>query len=411
MDMLKQFLTDVSMPEGLVVPLAAFLAMLVVGVLCVIANIITKSVIVRYINRAIEKTSSTRDDILTQQKVFTRLSHLAPAIVLSSLAHIALVDYPNLAGLVDVLSAIYMVVVGVLFLDTLINAGLLIYRTFPISKSFPITSFTQIIKMVIYFIGAITVLSLVIGESPMTLFAGLGAMTAVLMLVFKDPILGFVAGIQLSANRMVAVGDWIEMPKFGVDGDVMEIAMTTVKIRNFDKTITTVPTQSLISDSFKNWRGMQETGGRRIKRSVVVDISTIKFCDEEMLQRYEKIQFISDYLKEKSQELAAFNEEAAVDMTALVNGRRLTNVGTFRAYIEAYLMNHPKISKSLTFLVRQLPPTEKGLPIQIYVFCLDTNWINYEKIQADIFDHILAASQEFDLRVFQNPTGADFEKL
>lgn len=231
------------------------------------------------------------------------------------------------------------------------------------------------------------------------------------MLVFKDPVLGFTAGIQLSTNKMVSVGDWIEMPSYGVDGDVIEIALTTVKIRNFDKTITTIPTQSLINDSFKNWRGIQDVGGRRIKRSIYIDVSTIKFCDAEMLNRFSKIQFIKDYIAEKDEELTRFNAESGADATNLVNGRRMTNVGTFRAYTEAYLRAHPSISKELTLLVRQLQPTENGLPIEIYAFTNVIDWLPYEAIMADIFDHILAAAREFDLSVYQNPTGGDFSKL
>ena len=231
------------------------------------------------------------------------------------------------------------------------------------------------------------------------------------MLVFRDSILGFVAGIQLAANRMVSVGDWIEMPAYGADGDVLEVALTTVKVQNWDKTITTIPTYALISESFKNWRGMSESGGRRIKRSVSIDMSSIKFCDLEMLERFEKIQYISGYIEQKKNELKDFNRAMSVDTASLVNGRRMTNIGTFRAYVQAYLQNHPKINKDMTFLIRQLPPTENGLPIEIYVFSNDKVWANYEAIQADIFDHVLAVVPEFDLRVYQNPTGADFRIL
>jgi miniconductance mechanosensitive channel len=210
---------------------------------------------------------------------------------------------------------------------------------------------------------------------------------------------------------MVSVGDWIEMPQFSVDGDIIEIGLTTVKIRNFDKTITTIPTQSLINDSFKNWRGMQETGGRRIKRAIHLDVSSVKFCDAEMLTRFARIQYIADYIAAKKTELSEFNTSAGVDTSTLVNGRHLTNIGTFRAYIEAYLRAHPKISDTFTFLVRQLKPTENGLPIEIYVFTTTTDWIEYESIQSDIFDHLFAAATEFDLRLFQNPTGADLARL
>lgn len=411
MSILTEFFTDYPFLHGYEGLVAIISALAGICLLAFVANFVARNIIVRFIRHLVSRTKSERDDILVKRKVFDRLSQIAPAIVIYALAPLALNDYPIVSNLVTTLSLIYMVVISVLFFDALINAGLEIYGTYRISNDIPITSFAQVAKLIIYFLATITVLSLILGESPLTFIAGLGALTAVLMLVFKDPILGFVAGIQLSANRMVAPGDWIEMPKFGVDGDVLEIGLTTVKIRNFDKTITTIPTQALISDSFKNWRGMQETGGRRIKRSIFIDVSTVKFCDEDMIQRYAKIQYISEYIKTKQSELSKFNQEANVDLTALANGRRMTNVGTFRAYIEAYLENHPKISKSLTLLIRQLQPTENGLPLEIYVFSLDTNWINYEKIQADIFDHIFAAAPEFDLKIFQNPTGSDFRTL
>ena len=409
--MIKELVSQLPFTAGYEGLVAFGLTLIAILLLAFLANAIARGLIVRFIDGLLSKTGTKRDDILVRRKVFDRLSQLAPAIVIYALAPAALSDYPAIASFISILSLIYMIVVGILFLDALLNAGLEIYNTFDISKQFPIVSFVQVAKLILYFLGFISVISLILGQSPLTFIAGLGAMTAVLMLVFKDPILGFVAGIQLSTNRMVAVGDWIEMPKYGLDGDVMEIALTTVKVRNFDKTITTVPTQTLINDSFKNWRGMQESGGRRIKRAIHVDISSIRFCDEEMLDRFGRIQYIADYIDQKKQEISAHNQELATDNSTLVNGRRLTNVGTFRAYIEAYLYNHPQISKDMTFLVRQLKPTESGLPIEIYVFSTEKRWIQYESIQADIFDHILAAAKEFDLRIFQNPSGADFQAL
>ncbi len=387
---------------------AAFLGVLALALL---SYFIMRYAIVGPVSRIITRSESKRDDTFARMKVFSRLSHVAPAAVIYTLGPQVFAPFPAAAQAVETFGLVYLVFMVVLFFDALINAGLAIYRTYDISKTFPITSFVQIAKLILYFLGAITVLSLVLGKSPFAFFAGLGAMTAVLMLVFKDPILGFVAGIQLTANKMVSVGDWIEMPQSGVDGDVMEIGLTTVKIRNFDKTITTIPTQSLINDSFKNWRGMQETGGRRIKRAIHLDVGSVKFCDADMLARFSKIQHIAEYVEAKSKEVSAHNSEAGVDTSTLVNGRHLTNVGTFRAYVEAYLRAHPKISDKFTFLVRQLKPTESGLPIEIYVFTTTTNWIEYEAIQADIFDHLLAAAPEFDLKLFQNPTGADFAGL
>jgi len=306
---------------------------------------------------------------------------------------------------------IYMIIILMLALDSVLNAIEDIYRNFSASKEIPIKGFIQISKIALYFLSTILIIAILLNKTPLYLLSGIGALTAVLMLIFRDAILGFVAGIQLAANRMVANGDWIEMPKYGADGDVLEVTLTTVKVQNWDKTVTTIPTYALISESFKNWRGMQESGGRRIKRAVNVDMNSIRFCDEEMLERYAKIQYISEYIEKTKQELKAFNEAAKVDNASLVNGRRMTNIGTFRAYVRAYLLNHPMINHQMTFLVRQLQPTEYGLPIEIYVFSKDQVWANYEAIQADIFDHILAVLPEFDLRVYQNPSGADFRVL
>ena len=239
------------------------------------------------------------------------------------------------------------------------------------------------------------------------MLSGIGALTAVLLLVFKDTILGFVGGIQLIANDMLRPGDWIEMDKYGADGDVLEISLTTVKVQNWDKTITTIPTYSLISDSFKNWRGMQESGGRRIKRSVYIDVNSIRFCTPEMIQRFKGISRIRDYVEAKEKELQEYNQLHHGDHSSLADGRRMTNVGTFRQYLNAYLRQHPKIHQELTFLIRQLQPTETGLPIEIYVFSNDQVWANYENIQADIFDHIYAILPIFELRPFQSVGGHD----
>ena len=408
LDTITTALEPFGLGEKLTGGLAVSLGLLVVLALAFLAYLIMRYGVVAMLMGVTSKSRTKRDDTLAKMKVFSRISHVAPAAVIYVLGPAVFAHIPIAAHGIETASLLYLTLMVVLFLDALMNAALAIYKTYDISKTFPITSFVQIAKMLLYFFGAITVLSLLLGQSPFALFAGLGAMTAVLMLVFKDPILGFVAGIQLSVNKMVSVGDWIEMPKFAVDGDIIEIGLTTVKIRNFDKTVTTIPTQSLINDSFKNWRGMQETGGRRIKRSVHIDVGSVKFCDGEMLSRFSRIQYIANYIEEKKAELAEFNTKAGVDTSTLVNGRHMTNLGTFRAYVEAYLRAHPQISQEVTFLVRQLPPTENGLPIEVYVFTTTTNWIEYEGIQSDIFDHLLAAAMEFDLRLFQNPTGADW---
>ena len=257
--------------------------------------------------------------------------------------------------------------------------------------------------------GIIVVIAVLTGNSPVYLLSGLGALTAVLILVFKDTILSLVSSVQISSNDLFKVGDWVEAPQFGADGDVIDIALHSVKIQNWDKTISVIPTNKLIDSSFKNWRGMAESGGRRIKRSINIDMSSIKFCTNEMIDRYSKYNVIANYIKVKLEEVQRFNIENNITDESLINGRSLTNIGTFRAYIEGYLRNHNKIHDEMTFLVRQLSPSANGLPIEIYVFSNDTDWLNYEKIQADIFDHLLAVVSEFELKVFQNPSGSDFK--
>ncbi|MHC5083465.1 MAG: mechanosensitive ion channel family protein [Planctomycetota bacterium] len=320
-------------------------------------------------------------------------------------------DMPAAETFMQQAATIYMILIGLLVVNAFLNTVVDVYRTFEFANKVPIRGFMQVVKIVLFLLGGIMVLGLIVDKDPSKLLAGMGAMTAVLMLIFKDAILGFVAGIQLSANNMVHIGDWIEMPKYGADGDVIDVSLTTVKVQNWDKTISTIPAYSLISDSFKNWRGMSESDGRRIKRSINLDMNTTRFCDEAMLAKFRKIQYLSDYIDSKKRQIDEHNQAANVDDTELVNGRRMTNIGTFRAYVIAYLKNNPNINKDMTFLVRQLQPTPEGLPIEIYVFSADKVWANYEAIQADIFDHILASIGEFDLRVYQNPTGSDFRNL
>ena len=326
------------------------------------------------------------DDIIVKRRLVHRLSHLAPALVIYLFAGPVLEGYDLSILIVRRIALVYMIVVTLLAIDSVLDAMVDILRSSAFARDLPVKSVIQVLKLILYGIAVIAVVSLIIGQSPGLLLGGLGAMTAVLMLVFTDPILGLVAGVQLSTNRMLARGDWIEMPKYGADGDVLEVALTTVKVQNWDKTITTIPTYALITESFKNWRGMSESEGRRIKRAINIDMSSIHFCDQEMLDRFSKIGYITSYLEKKRQETATWNTERHVDPSDLVNGRRLTNVGTFRAYVVAYLRNHPMIHQEMTFLVRQLAPTAHGLPIEIYVFSRDQEWSNYEAIQADIFD-------------------------
>jgi len=411
LELLQNWLLNNGMSEDLAFYAARSVAVVAVFILSAIADFVAKRYIVSALSYVISRSKAQWDDAILRQKALSRLTHLAPALVVYVLTPMALAGLDAVIAFTRSATLIYMIIILMLVLDSLLNTVEEIYQNFRASKEIPIKGFIQILKLVLYFLTAIFVTSILLNKTPIYLLSGIGALTAVLMLIFRDAILGFVAGIQLAANKMVAVGDWIEMPNYGADGDVLEVTLTTVKVQNWDKTITTIPTYSLISESFKNWRGMDESGGRRIKRAINIDMSSIRFCDEEMLERFGKIQYISAYIQKKKDELEAFNQSANVDNASLANGRRMTNIGTFRAYVEAYLRNHPMINQDMTFLVRQLQPTQTGLPIEIYVFCKDKVWANYEAIQADIFDHILAVLPEFDLRVFQDPTGADFRML
>ena len=386
-------------------------AALLVLVASLVAHYIARKPVMKAVHSLIRRTQSDWDDVLIENRVLRQLAHLVPALVLYLLTPVALRGYPKVISAIEVAVLVYMIAVAVRTVDLFLNAVIVIWNRTEASREISVKSFVQFLKIVLYLTAGILTVSVLLDKSPSYLLGGLTALTAVLLFVFKDPILGLVAGIQLSANRMVARGDWIEMPRYGADGDVVEVALTTVKVQNWDKTITTIPTYALISESFKNWRGMRESGGRRIKRAIHIDLNSIRHCTEEMLERFQKINYIRPYIEEKQRELAEHNEQEQVDLSQLANGRRMTNVGTFRAYVVAYLWNHPSISRDLTFLVRQLAPTDHGLPIEVYVFCNDVVWANYEAVQADIFDHLLAIVPEFDLRIFQAPTGGDFASL
>ena len=376
-------------------------------ILAVAANWVAKRVILQGLRAITQRTRITWDDILVETGVFTRLSHLAPALVIDALGPIALGDSPAAILILENATTLYLIFISLLVLSALLTAVQRILGRTPHGARIPVKGFTQAIMLIATLVAGIFTLSTLMGKSPVYFFSGLGALTAVLLLVFKDALLGFVAGIQISVNQMVRVGDWIEMPKAGADGDVIDVSLTTVKVRNWDKTITTIPTYSLISDSFKNWRGMFESGGRRIKRSLFIDMQTVAFATEDQLAAWQKIRLLRPYLAEKLAEIAEENTRRGEDLGVLGNGRRLTNLGTFRAYCVAYLKANPRIHQDMTFLVRQLQPTGQGVPLEIYVFTNDTRWAIYEGIQADIFDHLLAIVDQFGLRVFQAPSGYD----
>lgn len=403
-------LNRTSMSEGLVILIENVTIIVMTILLALLADYVVKRLIIATINRIARKSKNNWDDIFVERKVFNRLAHLAPAIIVYyALQYIF--DAPDLVRFLGNITQAYMVVVVLLVIDAVINALHEIYRQLPVSEGRSIKGYVQVVKIVFYAAAIILVISIFSGEAPKTLIASLGAMAAVLILVFKDTILGFVASIQLSANQMVSVGDWIAMPKYNADGTVLDISINTVKVQNWDKTIATIPTYALVSESFNNWRGMEESGGRRIKRSINIDMKSIGFLNKEQLEKLRKFYLLRDYIAQKEKEIEEYNISLKLEPTEVTNGRKMTNLGTFRKYLENYLHNHPKINQDMTFLVRHLQPDEKGLPIEIYVFSKDQEWAKYEALQADIFDHILAIIPEFGLRVFQNPTGDDFRSL
>ena len=408
MNALKLWLAGLGLGEAGAEALATLMVAALVGVL---AHVIARRILLRLVRAAARRTKTSWDDTFVEVGLFSRLSHMVPALIFYLATPVVLAAYPPVAAVAMATASVYMALVGLTVFDALLNGGERIYQSFAISKRFEIRTIVQSIKLVVYLIGGVTVLAVLLGKSPVVFFSGLGAFTAVLLLIFKDTILGFVAGIQLATNNMVRKGDWVEMPGHNADGTVLDVSLTTVKVQNWDKTITTIPTYALVAEPFKNWRGMEESEGRRIKRAVHLDVTSIKFCDEGMIERFKKIQSIRDYVERKLEEVAAHNREIDADESLLVNGRHLTNVGTFRAYLEHYLRGHPMVHPDMTFLVRQLAPTEHGLPIEIYVFSKDQTWASYEAIQADIFDHILAVLPLFELRPFQAPTGFDLRAL
>jgi len=407
---LTENLLELGLTTGMVESLVRGGLILLVLLLSWVAHRVSQGPINRSIEKFAHYTIQQWDDILVEKHIVKRILYFIPLILLYVLSSPILTG-TSLLPLSQTLISVLFLIAGMMFLDAILSALLAIYGKSAIAKEISIIPFVQVLKLGLYFVTGILLLSLLLQKTPLYFLSGLGALTAVLMFVFKDVLMGFVAGIQLIANKMVAPKDWIEIPKYGADGDVLEITLTTVKVQNFDNTITTIPTYALINESFKNWRNMNLSGGRRIKRYVNIDLGSIKFCSSEMLEQFKRIQLISQYIQNRQEEILVYNKKHQVDESTLVNGRRLTNIGVFRSYVEAYLRQHPMIHKDMTFLIRQLSPSENGLPIEIYVFCKDTNWTAYEAIQADIFDHILAVVPEFDLRVFQEPSGSDFQKI
>lgn len=376
------------------------------------ANYITKNLILIIVSKIIGRTKNKWDDVFLEKKVFQRLSHLAPILVIYMTIGYAFPESEEALDFFDKLINIYILTVLLFVIFAVLSAVNQIYfDTTGRKRGTSIRSYVQVIKIVLSVLFAIFVLAELFDKNVMYYITGMGAMTAVLLLVFKDSILGLVAGVQLTGNDMVRIGDWIEMPSRNADGDVIELTLNTVKVRNFDKTITTIPTYALISESYRNWRGMSESGGRRIMRSIIVDQRSVKFCTPEMLDKFREFKILRDYIDERLKEIEEFNLSHGLVNDIVVNGRKMTNLGMFRKYIEFYLKHHRFIRQDMTLLVRQLAPSEKGIPLQVYAFTKTTDWVDYEGIQADVFDHLLAVVPYFYLNVFQLPSGDDLREF
>lgn len=388
----------------------------VVGILAllvgaIVFDLLAKRLLVALIRSIARSSSTTWDDAIVDHNVFGLLAQVLPGLIV----YVGIPFIPGLAeGLVQLTRNVamgYIILMLTLALTALLSAGSTIYSASPISKDRPLKGFVQLTQMVVWILGGIMIIAAVLDRSPLLLLSGFGAMTAILLLIFKDTILSLVASVQLTAQDMVRVGDWIEMPQFGADGDVVDVQLHTVKVQNWDKTITTIPTHRLITDSFKNWRGMSQLGARRIKRAIQIDTSSIRFQTQDEIDHFKRFALLKNYIETKGKELADYNSKLEFEVDADVNKRRMTNIGTFRAYAFNYLKNHSKIHTGMTLLVRQLELGSEGMPLEIYCFTNTTEWEAYEGIQSDVFDHLLAIVPEFGLRLYQKPAGSDFANL
>jgi miniconductance mechanosensitive channel len=384
-----------------------FLAFTLIIIGSFIVYLTANKILIKIINKLAASTKTSLDDYIVQTKALQYFSFLLPLIIILNSAHY----FPDFTAVISSICEILIIYFIIRTITSFLKGLNSFYETLPRSKERPIKGYIQVFNLFLYILAAVYLFAVLTGQSPWAVLSALGALTAVLLLVFKDTILSFVAGIQITSYDLIHVGDWISLPQYGADGEVTDIALHTVKIQNWDKTISIIPTYQFTANSYKNWRGMAESGGRRIKRSLNIDQNSIHFLTIEDIDKLKKIALIKPYLEQKTSELQSFNKANAPDSEDRINSRRLTNIGTFRAYAEAYIGAHPKIKKDLTRMVRQLSPTAAGIPLEIYAFTDTTEWLAYENIQADIFDQLLAVLNEFDLQVFQNPTGMDFREL
>lgn len=407
---IEKLLSKYSLLDSLLPYITLLILLSLLLVVIYFGLLITRKLLRKFVGAFIRKTPTKWDDYLIKHKLFRAIARLVAVIILNATVSVIFEDFPRLLLLVLKAVDIYFLFVIISIIVAFLKGSEEYLSESELFIEKPLASYFQLGRILLYIGGFILGLSILLGKSPLVFIGAFGAMTAVLLLVFKDTILGLVASIQISANDMIRVGDWVEMPKYNADGDVMAINLNTVKVMNWDKTITTVPTHYFITDSFKNWRGMQESGGRRIKRTIHINMATIRFVNTEMRESFSKFQLISDYISERQSEIESFNKNHHIDTTTLVNGRRMTNIGVFRKYIQNYLRKHPGINQNMTLLVRQMESTQFGVPIEIYCFTSSVAWAVYEEVQSDIFDHLMATASHFGLEIFQSPSGSDITK-
>ncbi|GGW91841.1 mechanosensitive ion channel family protein [Alteromonas halophila] len=397
LELLELLLPGISADTVLYNVIAISATLAFAAVVYLFARIVIRPQIATWVKRS----DAQWDNGLLKHGFFRRLLHLLPALCITLIIPSLIEHTSLLSGFMVKLAMLYMLFSGMLAVFALLSTLEDVYNSSGTTRRAPITGFIQVTKLVFAIIVVLLSISLVIDRSPLILVSGLTAIAAVLLLIFRDTILGFVAGIQIAANRMFNTGDWIQMPKYEVDGVIIEIGLTNVKVQNWDMTISTLPTYSLTNEAVKNWRGMEESGGRRIKRAIYINIHSVKLCTPEMLEKFSNIRYISKYIEDKVSELQTFHKDNAIEERDLLNNRKLTNIGTFRAYLTAYISKHPKVNQSMTHMVRQLPPTELGLPLEVYCFSTEQQWVQYEQVQADIFDHIMAMLDQFELSAYQ----------
>lgn len=402
---------DLGFSEQWATFLNMFTLFLILCVIIFVTDLIARKVLVQAFNQFALRSKTEFDDFLVSHKAPRNIAHLVPLFFTIKLFPIVFIDYPQFESFIIVILKVYGILLTIWILRSVLRSLESYFKTLPRLRDKPIDSYIQVVMLILWVIGAASCLAVLIDLSFLKFFTTLGAASAVLLLIFKDTILGFVASIQVAINDSLRIGDWITMDKYGADGDVIEINLSTVQVQNFDKTITNIPTYAIISESFKNWRGMQSSGGRRIKRSILIKSKSIHYLTDEEIEDLKKIQLIATYLENKQQELKKYNTTNNIDKTTLINGRNLTNLGVFRKYIQTYIENHSGINKDMTIMVRQMEPTSQGIPLEIYAFSSDKRWVNYEYIMSDIFDHILSAITYFDLELFElTPTIFDATK-